>query len=219
MNPLNVFIADDHVVVREGLKALINRQSDMRVIGEAANGQEACDQVPHLHPDVVIMDLSMPGITGTQATARLSRECPSVKIVALTVHDNNGYILQLLSAGASGYVLKKSAGEGLIQAIRLVAEGKMYLDPEMAGKVVTGFVRRAADSLATEVPNLSDRELEIAKLTTAGHSNKEIASKLDISVKTVETYRARGMEKLGLTSRAQLVRYAIQQGWLSGEQN
>jgi DNA-binding NarL/FixJ family response regulator len=213
MAELRVFLADDHSVVREGLKALINAQSGMTAVGEAADGLTTCEKVPGLQPDVVVMDVSMPGLTGSQATERLRKECPLVKVLALTVHEDKGYIRQLLAAGAVGYVLKRAAPEELIHAIRVVAAGGVYLDPTLAGKVVVGFVRRTeGDSL----PNgwvLSEREAEVSRLTAAGHSNKEIATQLDLSVKTVETYRARGMEKLDLQSRADLVRYAVQQGW------
>ena len=214
MTELRVFLADDHAVVREGLKALINAQPGMAVVGEAGDGLDACERVPALRPDVVVMDVSMPGLTGSQATERLRRECPLVKILALTVHEDKGYIRQLLAAGAAGYVLKRAAAEELIHAIRVVAAGGVYLDPTMAGKVVGGFVRRAAEASTPNGAALSEREVEVARLTAAGHSNKEIATRLDLSVKTVETYRARGMEKLGLKSRADLVRYAVQQGWL-----
>jgi len=214
MSVLKILLVDDHPIVREGLKTLILTQSDMEVFGEASDGQEACQQASLLQPDLVIMDISMPGLSGTQATERLCRECPKVKVLVLTIHEDKGYIRQLLAAGAAGYVLKRAAGEELIHAIRVVSAGRTYLDPDMAGKVVTGFVRRTGESLPTKGPSLSDRELEIAKLTASGHSNKEIGNLLDLSVKTVETYRTRGMEKLGLSSRVDLVRYAVQQGWL-----
>ena len=213
MTQLRIFLADDHAVVREGLKALINAQPKMTVVGEAADGLTACELIPPLRPDVVVMDVSMPGLTGSQATARLRVECPAVRVLALTVHEDKGYIRQLLAAGAAGYVLKRAAAEELIHAIRAVAAGGVYLDPSMAGKVVGGFVRKPADAGAANA-ELSDRETEVAKRTAAGHSNKEIAARLELSVKTVETYRARAMEKLGLRSRAELVRYAVQEGWL-----
>ena len=143
MAELRVFLADDHAVVREGLKALINAQPGMAVVGEAADGLDACERVPALRPDVVVMDVSMPGLTGSQATERLRRECPEVKVLALTVHEDKGYIRQLLAAGAAGYVLKRAAAEELIHAIRVVAAGGVYLDPTVAGKVV-GRVRPAA---------------------------------------------------------------------------
>jgi DNA-binding NarL/FixJ family response regulator len=213
LNELSIFLVDDHAVVREGLKALINAQPNMKVVGEASDGRIACQEIPLVNPDVVIMDVSMPGMTGSQATARLTQECPSAKILALTVHEDKGYIRQLLAAGAVGYVLKRAAAEELIHAIRAVASGGIYLDPSMAGKVVGGFVRKPND---TNIPGaeLSDREAEVARRTASGYSNKEIAARLELSIKTVETYRARAMEKLGIRSRADLVRYAFQQGWL-----
>jgi two-component system response regulator NreC len=214
MTEVRVFLADDHAVVREGLKAMINSQSGIKVVGEAADGLSACQQVADLRPNVVVMDVSMPGLTGSQATERLKKEHPLVKVLALTVHEDKGYIRQLLAAGAVGYVLKRAAPEELVHAIRVVAAGGVYLDPTMAGKVVGGFVQRNAPDNSTTNMTLSDRETEVAQLTSAGHSNKEIATRLELSVKTVETYRARGMEKLGLQTRADLVRYAVQQGWL-----
>jgi DNA-binding NarL/FixJ family response regulator len=213
MTPLRVFLADDHAVVREGLKALINAQPDMTVVGEAADGLAACERVPALQPHVVVMDVSMPKLTGSQATVRLRQECPTVRVLALTVHEDKGYIRQLLAAGVTGYVLKRAAAEELIHAIRAVAAGGVYLDPSMAGKVVGGYVRKPAEA-GPASGELSDREGDVARQTAAGHSNKEIAARLELSVKTVETYRARAMEKLGLNSRADLVRYAVQQGWL-----
>ena len=213
MGEVRVFLADDHAIVRGGLKALINSHPGMVVVGEAADGLETCALVPALQPDVVVMDVSMPGLTGSLATERLRRECPAVKVLALTVHEDKGYIRQLLTAGASGYALKRAAPEELIRAIQVVAAGGMYLDPTVAVKVVGGFVKPAPKG-AAKTGELSEREAEVAKLTAAGHGNKEIAARLDLSVKTVETYRARSMEKLGLKSRAELVRYAFQQGWL-----
>jgi DNA-binding NarL/FixJ family response regulator len=211
---VRVFLVDDHAVVREGLKALINAQPGMTVVGEAGDGHNACERAPALRPNVVVMDVSMPGLTGAQATERLQNECPQAKVLALTVHEDKGYIRQLFAAGAAGYVLKRTAPEELIRAIRVVAAGEVYLDPGMAGKVVGGFVRRTAETGPQSGAALSEREVEVARLTAAGHANKEIAARLELSIKTVETYRARAMEKLGLASRAELVRYAFQKGWL-----
>lgn len=214
MPKLRVFLADDHAVVREGLKALINAQPGMEVSGEAGDGRTACQQVQKLQPDVVVMDVSMPDMSGAQATEQLRRTCPHVKLLALTVHEDKGYVRQLLEAGASGYVLKRAAAEELIHAIRTVAAGGVYLDPTVAGKVVGSFVRHPAGQSLPDGSDLSDREVEVVRLIAAGYSNKEIASRLTLSVKTVETYKARSMEKLGLSSRADLVRYALQRGWL-----
>jgi DNA-binding NarL/FixJ family response regulator len=214
MAKLRVYLADDHAVVRSGLKALINAQPDMEVSGEAGDGRTACDQVQELQPDVVVMDVSMPKLNGAQATVQLKQACPNVKVLALTVHEDKGYLRLLLEAGASGYVLKRAAAEDLIHAIRTVAAGGVYLDPALAGQVVGSFVRSPAGHRAPEGGDLSDREAEVVRLIAAGYSNKEIASRISLSVKTVETYKARSMEKLGLESRADLVRYALQRGWL-----
>jgi DNA-binding NarL/FixJ family response regulator len=211
---LRVFLTDDHAVVREGLKSLINAQPDMEVIGEAGDGQIACEQVPHLLPDVVVLDISMPRMSGAQAAEQLKQTCPEVKVLALTVHEDKGYLRQLLEAGAAGYLLKRAAAGDLIRAIRTVAEGGVCLDPSLAGKVVGEFVRNPQAKGSHAEVLLSDREAEVVQLIAAGHSNKEIAGRLDLSVKTVETYKARSLDKLHLHSRADLVRYALRRGWL-----
>ncbi len=214
MTKLRVFLADDHAVVREGLKALINAQAGMEVIGEAADGQTALTEATELEPDVVIMDISMPGLSGAKATAQLKQACPQVRVLALTVHEDGSYLRQLLEAGAAGYVLKRAAAEELVHAIRAVASGGVYLDPGLAGKVVNSFVRKQAAKEPNAGPDLSEREEEVVRLIAQGYSNKEIAARLAISVKTVETYKARSLEKLGLRGRTDLVRYALQRGWL-----
>lgn len=214
MTEVRIFLADDHAVVLEGLKALINAQTGLKVVGESRNGLGACQQAAELKVDVVVMDVSMPELSGSQATEQLKKKSPLIKVLALTFHEEKGYIRQLLAAGADGYVLKRALPEELIRAIRVVAAGGTYLDPTMAGKVVGGFIQRLPAGVGATSAALSDRETEVLRLTAAGHSNKEIASSLDLSVKTVETYRARGMEKLALKNRAELVRYALQQGWL-----
>jgi two-component system response regulator NreC len=214
MAQLQIFLADDHVVVREGLKALINAQPDMIVIGEAGDGQSAWQQAQVCQPDVVVMDITMPGLNGVQATAALKRVCPTIKVLALSVHDDTSYLRQLLAAGASGYILKHAAADDLIQAIRTVAAGGVYLDPVLAGHVVAGYVRVPAPASELLGTALSERETEVVQRIAQGYSNKEIAAQLGLSVKTVETYRARAMEKLGFESRAALVRYALEHGWL-----
>ncbi len=186
----------------------------MEVTGEAGDGRAACELVPALRPDVVVMDVSMPGMSGARATEQLRQACPGVKVMALTVHEDKGYLRQLLEAGAAVNVLKRAAAAELIRAIRTVAAGGVYLDPALAGAVVGGFVRKPAGKGVPEGSDLSDREAEVVRLAAAGHSNKEIAGRLSLSVKTVETYKARSLEKLGLHSRADLVRYALRRGWL-----
>lgn len=210
---LRVLLADDHAVVREGLKALINSQSGMEVVGEAADGRTAITKAKEIRPDVVVMDLSMPELNGVQATRELSLQCPEVKVLALTVHEERSYLRDLIEAGASGYVLKRSAAEDLIHAVQVVARGDVYLDPSVTA-VVLGKLARAHPPSDGSSLDLSDRETEVLQLIAQGHSNKEIASRLKISIKTVETYKARSMEKLGLTGRADIVRFALQKGWL-----
>jgi DNA-binding NarL/FixJ family response regulator len=212
---LRVFLADDHPVVREGLKALVSAQPDMELAGEAADGRTACDLVAAAPPDVVILDVSMPGLDGVGAAERLRSECPQVKVLALTFHEDPAYLRRLFEAGAAGYVLKRSAGEDLVRAVRAVAAGGVYVDPALTGRLVGGFLG-AADRRPGTAP-LSEREAEVVRLIAAGHSNKEIAGRLEVSVKTVETYKARAFEKLGLSSRAELVRHAVRQGWLGTE--
>lgn len=215
MNGVRVFLADDHPVVREGLKALLASEAGIHVVGEAADGFAACERIIETTPDVAVLDISMPGLTGTKVTERLRRECPKTCVLALTVHEDAGYLRQLLAAGARGYVLKRSAPDSLVHAIWVVATGGVYLDPVLAAKLVAPCGRTGAEPRLAEV-ELSEREKEVVCQTAAGFANKEIAAKLDLSVKTVETYRARAMEKLGLRGRPELVRHALLSGWLQG---
>ena len=214
MKKLRILLADDHQVVRDGLRLLIDGQRDMRVVGEAGNGKEALQQARDLKPDVVVMDLSMPEMNGLQATERLTAERPGIKVVALTVHEDASYLIQLCKAGAAGYVLKRSAGDELIHAIRTVAAGGLHFDTTLASKALTGQRGEAPGKAGPRASDLSDREKQVLILLAWGYSNKEIAGKLDLSVKTVETYRVRSSEKLGLRSRTEIVKYALRQGWL-----
>jgi DNA-binding NarL/FixJ family response regulator len=200
--------------MREGLKSLVNAQSDMNVIGEADNGRTALLKAKELHPDIVVMDISMPEMNGIQATERLKHACQDIKVLILTAHDDTGYLRQLLEAGASGYVLKRVAAEELIKAIRAVVAGGVYLDPTLAGKVVSGYVGTRRLRGTPQCNKLSDRETEVLRLVAWGYTNKEIASYLNLSVKTVETHKGNLMEKLDLKSRVEMVRYALRQGWL-----
>lgn len=214
MNTLRIFLADDHVVMREGLRALVNAQADMNVVGEADNGRAALLKARELQPDVIIMDVSMPELNGIQVTERLKRVCQKIMVLVLTAHDDGGYLRQLLEVGASGYVLKKAAAEELINAIRVVAAGGVYLDPTLAGKVVGGYLGRRQLGGKPQGNNISEREAEVLRLVAWGYTNKEVAGYLRISVKTVETHKANLMQKLDLKSRVEMVRYALRQGWL-----
>ena len=215
MNTLRIVLADDHVMMREGLKSLVNAQPDMEVVGEAGDGCEALALVRGLRPDVVVMDISMPGLNGIEATEQLKAQGVKAKVLVLTAYDDNGYLRQLLEAGASGYVLKKAAAEELVQAIRVVAAGGVFLDPALAGKVVNGYVGRKKLRGALQGGALSGREEEVLRLVAWGYTNKEVAGYLNISVKTVETHKTNLMEKLDLSGRSDIVRYALRRGWLS----
>lgn len=214
MKTLRIVLADDHEVVRSGLRVLIDESAGLNVVGEASNGHEAIERAHELRPDVLVMDVSMPGLDGAAATERLSRECPHVRVIALTAHDDRAHLSRLLQAGAAGYVLKRGAIDELVRAIWSVSKGGVYVDPALAGHVL----RRAAVPFGSPpfgADPLSEREEEVLRLIAWGHSNKEIAERLGISTKTVETYKGRITEKLGLRSRTEMVRYAVQRGWLS----
>jgi DNA-binding NarL/FixJ family response regulator len=211
-------LADDHPVVREGLRRLLMSERDMEVVGEVADGEEACRAARELEPDVVIMDMSMPRLDGIEATKIVRRDCPTVHVLILTVHEERAYLTELLRAGATGFVLKRSAAAELVRAVRTVATGGTYIDPSIAGAVVEGYLGVQSDT--HEPPpgdTLSDREREVLLRVATGYSNKEIAAQLALSVKTVESYKARAAEKLGLKTRVDIVRYAARQGWLDGE--
>jgi DNA-binding NarL/FixJ family response regulator len=214
MKKLRIFMADDHPIVREGMKALVNAQADMEVVGEAADGRTAVEQISQLLPDIVVMDISMPHLNGIHATEELHRTTPQVKVVALTVHEDRSYLRQLMEAGASGFVLKRAASDDLVHALRTVADGRTYVDPVMAAKVMGKYTKGTSLEKELGRARLSEREEDVLKLIAAGLSNKEIAARLAISVKTVETYKARSLQKLGLHSRADIVRYSVSQGWL-----
>jgi DNA-binding NarL/FixJ family response regulator len=215
MKKLRILLADDHKIVRDGLRLLIDSQPDMCVVGEAANGKEALAQARDLKPDIVVMDLSMPELNGLQATERLRAERPGTKIIALTAHEDESYLSLLCKAGASGYILKRSAGEELIEAIGTVARGGVHYEATLASKALARQMVGAPAGHETLAAELSDREKEVLTRLAWGYSNKEIAAGLGLSVKTVETYKVRVGEKLGLRSRTEMVRYALRQGWLS----
>jgi DNA-binding NarL/FixJ family response regulator len=214
MQTLRIFLADDHAVVREGLKALINAQRDMRVIGEASDGRVAFEEARDCQPDVVVMYISMPNMNGMQATAQLKRECPHLKVLVLSVHEDPIYLRELLAVGSAGYILKHAAPDTLIHAIRVVAGGGIYLDPAIAGHAITHLVRVPTATGDIVGGELSERERDVLQCIAQGYSYKEIATKLTLSVKTVDTYRMRALKKLGLPNRAALVRYAVEHGWL-----
>lgn len=213
-DPLRVLLADDHATVRQGLKLLIDAEPDMKVIAEAGDGESAVRQALELHPDVVIMDISMPGMNGLAATRALKKARPDAVIVTLTRHGDDAYLQELLRAGVSGYVLKRSAPTELLQAIRAVAAGGQYLDSTLTARVTAGFAGRQGRRPPGEASSLTEREAEVLRLIASGYGNKEIAARLDLSVKTVEAHKANAMRKLDLGGRIDIVKYAILQGWL-----
>jgi DNA-binding NarL/FixJ family response regulator len=212
MRTIRVLLVEDHETVREGLRMLLDSQPDIEVVGEAANGRLAVEYAGRFHPQVVIMDLSMPEMNGLAATQAIKRECPETAVVALTRHDDAAFVDELKKAGASAYVLKQSPSRELLDAVRVAAVGGSYLDaslrPRMDG-MTEGF---ASD--ARRPPTVSDREKHVLRMMAVGHSNKEIAEALGITVKTVEVHKANAMRKLKLHGRVDVVRYAVLHGWL-----
>ena len=213
-NRLRIVVADDHAIVRQGLKLLIDKQPDMTVVGEAADGNRVLERARALEPDIVVMDISMPGMNGLIATRALKQAQPDVAVIVLTRHDEDTHLEELLRAGASGYVLKQSPPPELLQAIRAVAAGGIYLDPAVSDQVADGLLSSRTDHPQQPQAAISERESQVLRLVAVGHSNKEIAERLTISVKTVELHKANAMRKLGLSGRVDVIRYGVLQGWL-----
>ncbi len=213
MARIRVLIADDHAIVREGVRAVLAMSEDIEVVGEAANGQEAIEAARALSPDVILMDIAMPGLGGLEATLEIRKENPDAKILVLTQYEDREYIRRFLKAGVSGYVLKKAAGAELTAAIRAVNRGGLVLDPEVAREAMREQAASAAGAgEADPYESLTDREKQVLKLVAEGRSNKEVAELLDISVKTAMSHREHIMQKLDLHSRTELIRFAIQKG-------
>lgn len=204
---IRVLVADDHTIVREGLVMILRSSPDIEVVGEAADGEQAIAMVEKLKPHVVLMDISMPGMSGLEAIRHIRRAHPQVKVLALTIHESEDYILHVLRAGVHGYVVKRAAGQELLSAIRAVARGESYLHPAIVKVVLSDYLQRLEHG--QEEPVLTEREREIVRLIAEGYKNREIAQKLNISLKTVETHRANIMQKLNISDRVQLVRFAI----------
>ncbi len=212
--PIRIVLADDHAVLRSGLRALLNAEPDMVVVGEAGNGREAVEAAIHLKPDLVVMDLSMPVMGGLEATRQIGALAPDVRVVVLTMHAEQQYILPVLQAGSVGCVLKQAADTELIAAIRSAHAGDAVLSPSAASQLLDDYRRRVLqDSRAAD--GLSEREREVLKLTAEGYSAQEIADRLIISAKTVDTYRQRIMDKLDIHHRSQLIQYALRKGLLT----
>ena len=211
---IRVLLADDHATVRYGLKLLIDAEPDMTVVAEAGDGEEAIRKTLEMKPDIVVMDISMPGVNGLAATRRLKQIQPSVLVITLTRHTEDAYLQELLRAGASGFVLKRSAPAELLHAIRGVASGGQYLDSTLTSRVTAGFISRAGGGAGKHVATLTDRETQVLRLIAAGYGNKEIGAQLTLSVKTVDAHKTNAMRKLDLRGRIDIVKYAVLQGWL-----
>ncbi len=211
---IRVLLADDHATVRYGLKLLIDAEPDMTVVAEAGDGEEAIRKTLEMKPDIVVMDISMPGVNGLAATRTLKQIQPSVLVITLTRHTEDAYLQELLRAGASGFVLKRSAPAELLHAIRGVASGGQYLDSTLTSRVTAGFISRAGGGAGKHVATLTDRETQVLRLIAAGYGNKEIGAQLTLSVKTVDAHKTNAMRKLDLRGRIDIVKYAVLQGWL-----
>lgn len=212
--PIRVLMADDHPILLAGLQALVGADPTLQIVGEARDGHAALELALELRPDVIVLDISMPGMNGIEVTRALRERWPDARILVLTVHEDRAYLWQLLEAGVAGYLLKRSAADELTRALHAIHTGGVYLDPSVAAHVVYRLAQTGTRG-SVAASELSERETEVLHGVARGHSNKEIAARCQISVKTVETYKARAMEKLGLRSRAELVRFAAEQGWLA----
>jgi two-component system, NarL family, response regulator NreC len=206
---IRVLLADDHETVREGLRLLVDAQEDMEVVGEAGDGKAALDQISALHPDVLVLDLTMPGMSGLNTARVLKGGTAKPAVVALTRHDDDAFVQELIGAGALAYVLKQSSSATLLNAIRVAAAGGQFLDPALPPPEYPRDPRRRA-----QTPPVTERESEVLRMVAIGHSNKEIAAALNISVKTVEVHKANAMRKLNLRGRTDVVRYAVMNEWL-----
>jgi two-component system response regulator NreC len=211
---IRILLADDHAVLRAGLRALLNAEPDMEVVGEAANGREAVDRAEELRPDVIVMDLSMPLMGGIDATKQIREKGLLARVLVLTVHAEQQYLLPVLQSGGAGYVLKQAADTELIQAIRTVHRGDAFLYPTAASMLLDDY-RRRVSATEDQFDGLSEREREVLKFTAEGFSSQEIADRLVISAKTVDTYRQRIMDKLNIHHRSELIRYALRKGLLT----
>ena len=212
---VRILLVDDHETVRQGLKLLMNGETDLEVVDEASDGAQAIAKGARADIDVIVMDLSMPGTSGVVATRALKQRRPDLPIVCLTRHADQTFLEELLRAGVSGYVLKQSAQSELFRAIRAAAAGQQYIDPALTHHLAAPFAAQERKRSRRGAPVVSDRELEVLRLVAQGHSNKELAGQLALSIKTIEVHKANAMRKLALRGRIELLRYAVLQGWLN----
>jgi len=211
---VKVILADDHQIVRQGLRALLEAESDMTVVGEVSEGLSVADTVTRLAPDVLVLDLMMPGLNGLEVTRQVSQRSPSVRIIVLSMHANEAYVLEALRNGAAGYVLKDSSTDTLVTAIRTTMEGRRYLCAPLSEMAMEAFMQKAQNVAIDPYDSLTGREREVLQLAAEGHTNTAIADRLSISPRTAEVHRARIMEKLQLTNQTGLIKYAIRKGLL-----
>ncbi|MET0645951.1 MAG: response regulator transcription factor [Pyrinomonadaceae bacterium] len=212
MKRTTILLADDHRIVRQGLRALLAGEADFEVVGEADDGREALDLVKRLSPDVLVLDLMMPGLNGLEVARQLPRQSPGVRVVVLSMHDDEGFVLEALANGVSGYVLKDSNSSDLVHAVREVAAGRRYLSPPLSDRAIEAYQERAKVGTLDKHETLTAREREVLQLSSEGHTNSEIAARLGISTRTAETHRSHVMHKLGLHTQSELIRYAIRRG-------
>jgi two-component system, NarL family, response regulator NreC len=216
---IRVMIVDDHAILRAGLKMLINAQADMEVVSEAPDGEKAIQEVKEKRPDVTLLDLTMPRVGGMKALQEIARNCHETRVLVLTMHDDPAYLRSALAAGGSGYLLKRAVDEELLAAIRAVHHGGIFVDPRLASVLVGDVLAKKGTKTGPTQPIniLSDRELQVLKLVARGYSSAQIAKQIAVSVKSVETYRSRFAEKLGLRTRSDVIRFAVQMGLLTPE--
>lgn len=208
----NIVLADDHRIVRQGLRALLTAEKDFTVIGEAGDGREALDVVRRLNPDVLVLDLMMPGLNGLEVARQLHKQTPKVGIVVLSMYDDEGFVLEALANGVSAYVLKDSNSSDLVQAVREVAAGRRYLSPPLSDRAIETYLQTAKTGAMDKHETLTTREREVLQLSAEGYTNSEIAARLGISTRTAETHRSRLMHKLALHTQSDLIRYALRRG-------
>lgn len=214
---IRILLVDDHEVVRQGLRSLLEKQSDMEVVGEAEDGRKAVEQVQKLQPDIVITDISLPNLNGVDATRQIVRQFPKIRVIALTIHSHRAFVADMLKAGASAYVLKECPFDELLEAIRRVSAGNKHLGPKIAGVVVSDYVRRLSETVQSPLETLTDREREVLQLIGEGKNTKQIALELHVTTKAIEANRRKIMEKLGAHSVVELVKLAILGGLASLE--
>jgi len=212
MGKIKVLVADDHTILRQGIKALLENQEGIEVVGEAKDGREAIKVTEELLPDVIMMDIAMPGLNGLEATRRIKKKFPKMKVLVLTMYANEEYIFQILNAGANGYLVKETAFQDLISAIKAVYRGESFMSPSISKKVVNGYIQHAREDKKKSCEVLTPREREVLQLIAEGNSSKKIAAALFISPKTVETHRTHIMDKLNIHNRSGLIKYAIRKG-------